>query len=55
MHKLDGQEMNVKNYAGKKISQIMEKAIVDFILVASSIYHYFFFLDLSLMSDVGPI
>ena len=28
-----------KNYAGKKISQILEKTMVDSISVASSIYH----------------
>ena len=33
----------LKSYAGKKISQIREKTIVDFILVASCIYHFFFF------------
>ena len=34
--------MSVKIYAGKKILKIMEKTTVDFILVASSIYNYFF-------------
>ena len=33
----------LKSYAGKKISQIMEKTTVDFISVASSIYHCFSF------------
>ena len=33
----------LKSYAGKKISQVMEKTMVDFISVASSIYHCFFF------------
>ena len=43
-----------KIYARKKILQIMETT-VDFILVASSIYQHFFFLDLPLvMSDVDP-
>ena len=57
MYKFDGQEINVKNYAGKKILQIMEeKTTVDFISVASSIYHCLFFLDLPLvLSDVDPI
>ena len=45
MHKLDGQEMNVKKLWGEEISQIMEKTTVDFISVTSSIYHHFFFLD----------
>ena len=46
----------LKSYAGKKILQIMEKTTVDFVLVASSFYHCFFFLDLPLvMSDVDPI
>ena len=46
----------LKGYAGKKISQIMEKTTMDFVLVASSIYHCFFFLDPPLvMSDVDPI
>ena len=46
----------LNSYVGKKILQIMEKTVVDFILAASSIYHYFFFLDLPLvMSDVDPI
>ena len=46
----------LKSYAGKKISLIMEKTTVDFISVASSIYHYFFFLDPRLlMSDVDLI
>ena len=35
----------LRSYAGKKISQIMEKITMDFISVASSIYHCFFFLD----------
>ena len=34
----------------------MEKTTVEFVLVASSFYHCFFFLDLPLvMSDVDPI
>ena len=46
----------LKSYAGKKISQIMEKTTVDFILVACNIFHCFFFLDpLLVMSDVDPI
>ena len=45
----------LKSYAGKEISLIMETTTVDFILVAASIYHCFFFLDLLLvMSDVDP-
>ena len=57
MYKFDGQEINIKNYAGKKILQIMEeKTTVDFILVASSTYHCFSFLDLPLViSDVDPV
>ena len=48
--------MKVKCCAGKKISQIIEKTLVDFVLVASSIYYCFFFLDLPLvMSDGEPI
>ena len=35
----------LKSYAGKKILQIMEKITVDFVSVASSIYHCVFFLD----------
>ena len=55
MYKLDGQEIMLKSYAGKKILQILEKTTVDFVSVASSIYHCFFFLDLLLvMSDVDP-
>ena len=54
MHKLDRQEM-LKTYAEKKVSQIVETT-VDFISVASSIYHCLFFLDLPLVpSDVDPI
>ena len=46
----------LKSYAGEKMSQIMEKTTVDFILVASSIYYPLLFLDLPVvMSDVGPI
>ena len=45
----------LKSYAGKKILQIVEKTMVDFVSVASSIYHCFFFLALPLvMSDVDP-
>ena len=45
----------LKSYAGKKILQIMEKTMVDFVLIASSIYHCFLFLDLPLvMSDGDP-
>ena len=32
----------LKSYAGEKVSQIMEKTMVDFVSVASSIYHCFF-------------
>ena len=54
MYKLEGQEMNVKEYAGKKISKIME-ITVDFVLLLSNIYHWFF-LDLPLvMSDCDPV
>ena len=46
----------LKNHTGKKIWQIMEKTTVDFILLASSIYHCVFFLDPPLvMSDGDPI
>ena len=46
----------LKNYAGKKILQIMGKTTVDFISIASSIYHCFFFLDLPLvMSGDVPV
>ena len=45
----------LKSYAGKKMSQIMEKTTVDFVSVASCIY-FFFFLDLPLViSDVDPV
>ena len=45
----------LKSYAEKKISQIMEKTTVDFILVTTSIYHYFLFLDPPLvMLGVDP-
>ena len=44
-----------KSYAGKKISQIMEN-MVGFVLVASGIYHCFFFLGPPLvMSDGAPV
>ena len=33
----------LKKTAGKKIPQTMEKAMVDFVLVASGIYQFFFF------------
>ena len=56
MHKLEEQEMKVKKLCGKQILQIIEKTTVDFVSVASSIYHCFFFLDLPLeMSDVDPV
>ena len=46
----------LKSYAGKKLSLIMENTTVDFVLVASSICHCFFFVDsLLVMSDVDPI
>ena len=46
----------LKSYAGKKILLIMKKTTVDFVSVASDIYHWFFFLDLSLvMSDVDLV
>ena len=45
----------LKSYTGTKISQIVEKTTVDFMSVASSIYHCFLFLDLPLvMSDLDP-
>ena len=43
----------LKNYAEKKVSQIMEKTTVDFVLVASSIYHCFFFLGPPLVMSDG--
>ena len=49
MHKLDGQEMKVKMLCRKEKSQMMEQTTVDFVFVASSIYHCFFFLDLLLV------
>ena len=46
----------LKSYTGLKMSLIMEKTTVDFVSVASSIYHFFIFLDLPLvMSDVDPV
>ena len=46
----------LKSHAGKKILQIMEKTTVDFVLVASSIYHYSFFLDPPMvMPDLDPL
>ena len=49
-------KLMLKSYAGKKGLQILEKTTVDFVSVASSIYHCFFFLDLPLeMSDVDPV
>ena len=45
----------LKSYAGKIILLILEKTIVDFVLVVSSIYHCFFFLDPPLVIlDVDP-
>ena len=44
----------LKTYAGEKISQIMEQTTVDFVLVASSIYHCFLFLDLPLVARWCP-
>ena len=35
----------LKSYIGKKILQILKKTTVAFMLVESSIYHCFFFLD----------
>ena len=53
---LFNKKLMLKSYAGKKISLIMEKTTVDFISVASSIYHCFSFLDPPLvMWDVDPI
>ena len=46
----------LKNYVAKKILLITKKTTVDFVLVASSIYHCFFFLGPPLvMSAVDPI
>ena len=39
---LKDKKLMLKSYAGKKISQIMEKTKVDLVSVASSIYHCFF-------------
>ena len=45
----------LKSYAREKTSQIL-KTVEEFVLVASSIYHCFFFLDLPLvMSDGDPV
>ena len=56
MHNLNGQEMNVKKLCRKEKNATVEKTTVDFVSVASSIYHCFFFLDLPLvMSDVDPV
>ena len=41
----------LESYAGKIILQIMEKTTVDFISVASSIYHCFF-ISRSISDDV---
>ena len=49
-------KLMLKSYAGKKGLQILEKTTVDFVLVLSSIYHCFLFLDLPLVvSDVEPV
>ena len=46
----------LKSYARKKISLITEKTTVDFVLVASCIYHCFFFMGPPLvMSDFDPM
>ena len=46
----------LKSCAGKITSQIMEKTKVDFVSVASTIYHCVFFLDPSLViSDDDPV
>ena len=56
MHNLNGQEMNVKKLCRKEKNATVEKTTVDFVSVASSIYHCFFFLDLPLvMSDCDPV
>ena len=43
----------LKSYAGKKISQIMEKTVGDFVLVACSIDHCFSFLGVPLVMSDG--
>ena len=53
MFKLEGQEMNIKKLCRKEILQIMEKTMVDYITIASSIYHCNFFLDLPLVMSYG--
>ena len=46
----------LKSYIGKKTLQILKKTTVAFMLVESSIYHCFFFLDPPLvMSDGDPV
>ena len=58
MHKLEGQEMNVEKLRRKEniANHTPEKTMVDFVWVASSTYHCFFFLNLPLvMSDVDPV
>ena len=57
MHKLEGQEMNVKNLCRKEnIANHGEDPWWISSQLASSIYHCFFFLDLPLvMSDGDPV
>ena len=58
MHKLEGQEMNVEKLRRKEniANHTTEKTMVDFVWVASSTYHSFFFLDPPpVMSDGDPI
>ena len=43
----------LKSYAGKKILKITEKTTVNFISVASSTYHCFFFLGPPLVMSDG--
>ena len=53
---LKDKKLMLKNYAGKKILQIQEKTTVEFVSVASSIYHCSFFLYRPVvMSDVDPL
>ena len=55
MHKLEGKEMNVKNYAGEKITQIMKKTMVWFVSTESSVYHCLLFLDPPLVMSDGVL
>ena len=47
--------MNVKNYAGEKITQIMKKTMVWFVSIESSVYHCLLFLDPPLVMSDGVL